>query len=269
MLSGWLELVKLPAVVACRAREVAVLNLVRIWRQVSESCCSQPSVAHDGDKAMGLCGLNATPLAPRVARQPPRPSSRAAASLPASAEPWAPPKVPRLLSRPRGSKAPWESPSLKKPVAAAAGDRLPPRSRARFRRRQLSGPASLSHRLRPSATPPASRGFRYSLAPCLAFLRPCALRSRFPAATCASPAVSANAVSLSDPLRREPSSPITPSAPSPDASAAQRPPRLPESAHQPPARRSLPSCLESMQTRMIASPAQGPRKPFPFGFACG
>lgn len=69
--------------------------------------------------------------------------------------------------------------------------------------------------------------------------------------------------------RREPSSPITPSAPSPDASAAQRPPRLRESAHQPPARRSLPSCLESMQTRMIASPAQGPRKPFPFGFACG
>lgn len=40
-------------------------------------------------------------------------------------------------------------------------------------------------------------------------------------------------------------------------------------AHPPPARRSLPSCLESMQAHMIASPAQGSRKPFPFGFAFG
>ena len=153
MLSGWLELAKLPAVVACRAREVAVLNLVRIWRQVSESCCGQPSVAHDGDKAMGLCGLNATPLAPRVARQPPSPSSRAAASLPASAEPWAPPKVPRLLSRPRGSKAPWESPSLKKPVAAAAGDRLPPRSRSSPPRPRRASRHALVTALRRTSVP--------------------------------------------------------------------------------------------------------------------
>lgn len=70
-----------------------------------------PSVAHVRAVAMVLSGLNVTAIALRAARQPPCPSSRAAASLAASVEPWALPKVPRLLSRPRGSKAPWESPS--------------------------------------------------------------------------------------------------------------------------------------------------------------
>ena len=55
-------------------------------------------------------------------------------------------------------------------------------------------------------------------------------------------------------------------------SPSQRPPSTRpgiSDAHPPLARRTLPSCLESMQARMIASPAQGPRKPFPFGSAFG
>lgn len=103
-------------------------------------------LARAGWPYVGLCGLNVSFPTLRGARQPPCPSSRAAASLAAPVEPRAPPMVPRLLPRPRGLKAPWES---QRPVSAdpCAETAASARSRAQTRRRASAHgfPRSIAH----------------------------------------------------------------------------------------------------------------------------
>ena len=130
----------------------------------------------------------------RAVRQPPCPSSRAAASLGAIAEPWAPPEVPHLLACPRGFRAPWGFPQLfEKPVSAgpcaeaAASARSRVQTRCRISTRRLPGTS-------PTDVSGIDRRFLKAASPACALPR--ARRHRLPAATHASSATTANATSL-------------------------------------------------------------------------
>lgn len=157
-------------------------SLCPIWRGFSvelvrNDAADKPSVAHDDADVMAIRGLKlakvglASRLPFRAVRQPPCPSSRAAASLGAIAEPWATPEVPRLLARPRGFQAPWGFPRLfEKPGLSTYARRLPHRP-VRGRRWDAAYPRAgfRALRLRTSAAPIAvlSR-LRRLLVPCLA-----------------------------------------------------------------------------------------------------
>ena len=119
----------------------------------------------------------------RAVRQPPCPSSRAAASLGAIAEPWAPPEVPRLLTRTRGLESPLGIPAairkarFRRPVRCS----LPLRARVDAGGRRACFPFSRRYGI---VHPPCD---------CNAFLRsgrlPGARCCRFPAAQMLTPSV--------------------------------------------------------------------------------
>lgn len=258
-----------------------------------------------GFRAPHLRGRSISRRAPRAARQPPCPFSRAAASLCAPAEPRALPKVPRLLTRPRGFQAPWESPSRRAPGVYISIDLFinlsiykhlyksrPGRPISPF---QATGFCPVREgcrvtrlrvrpRCRPSMRAIPARGGRARDQRCFP------LRwASFPA--CALSGLVELPRAVVPPRRRDPSifrrcgehGVVSVSGPCPSRTSARhrveqafpcRIGRLTSSASSrtrpfascPP---TLPSQLpRSMQARMFASTAQGPRKPFRYGFAC-